>query len=54
VSEVREESMKRETRLVHAGRDPEKNFGVVNPPVYRTSNEAAVAAMPMKTNRGER
>lgn len=29
--------MKRETRLVHAGRDPEKNFGVVNPPVYRAS-----------------
>ena len=29
--------MKRDTRLVHAGREPEKNFGVVNPPVYRTS-----------------
>jgi cystathionine beta-lyase len=29
--------MKRETRLVHAGRDPDKNFGVVNPPVYRAS-----------------
>ncbi len=29
--------MKRETRLVHAGRDPEKNFGVVNPPIYRAS-----------------
>lgn len=29
--------MNRETRLVHAGRDPEKNFGVVNPPIYRAS-----------------
>lgn len=29
--------MKRETRLVHAGRDPERNFGVVNPPIYRAS-----------------
>jgi cystathionine beta-lyase len=29
--------MKRETRLVHAGREPEKHFGIVNPPVYRAS-----------------
>ncbi len=29
--------MKQETRLVHAGRDPGKNFGIVNPPVYRAS-----------------
>ncbi len=29
--------MKKETRLVHAGREPGKNFGVVNPPVYRAS-----------------
>jgi cysteine-S-conjugate beta-lyase len=29
--------MKPETRLVHAGRDPEKNFGIVNPPIYRAS-----------------
>lgn len=29
--------MKPETRLVHAGRHPEKNFGIVNPPVYRAS-----------------
>jgi cysteine-S-conjugate beta-lyase len=29
--------MKPDTRLVHAGRDPERNFGVVNPPVYRAS-----------------
>lgn len=26
-----------ETLLVHAGRDPESNFGVVNPPVYHAS-----------------
>jgi cystathionine beta-lyase len=29
--------MKIDTRLVHAGRDPDKNFGIVNPPVYRAS-----------------
>jgi len=29
--------MKPETRLAHAGRDPDKNFGLVNPPVYRGS-----------------
>ena len=29
--------MKTDTRLVHAGRDPLRNFGVVNPPVYRAS-----------------
>ena len=26
-----------ETRLAHAGRDPDRQFGVVNPPVYRAS-----------------
>lgn len=26
-----------DTRLVHAGRDPQRNFGIVNPPVYRAS-----------------
>jgi cystathionine beta-lyase len=29
--------MKPETRLVHAARDPGRNFGVVNPPIYRAS-----------------
>ena len=29
--------MKEETLLAHAGRDPESNFGIVNPPVYRAS-----------------
>ncbi len=29
--------MKPDTRLVHAGREPEKHFGIVNPPVYRAS-----------------
>ena len=29
--------MKPETRLGHAGRDPDSNFGIVNPPVYRAS-----------------
>ncbi|MCZ6532386.1 MAG: cystathionine beta-lyase [SAR324 cluster bacterium] len=29
--------MKDDTLLVHAGRDPERNFGIVNPPLYRAS-----------------
>ena len=29
--------MRQETRLVHSGRDPERNLGIVNPPVYRAS-----------------
>ncbi|MGH7278451.1 MAG: cystathionine beta-lyase [Candidatus Rokuibacteriota bacterium] len=29
--------MHRETRLVHAGRDPERDSGAVNPPIYRAS-----------------
>jgi cystathionine beta-lyase len=29
--------MDSDTRLVHAGRDPERQFGFVNPPVYRGS-----------------
>ena len=30
-------NMDRETRLVHAGRDPERQEGIVNPPLYRAS-----------------
>ena len=29
--------MKKETEILHAGRDPENNFGIVNPPVYHAS-----------------
>lgn len=29
--------MKKDTRIVTTGRDPERNFGVVNPPVYHAS-----------------
>lgn len=29
--------MRRDTRLVHGGRHPEKQYGLVNPPVYRGS-----------------
>lgn len=29
--------MKPDTRAVHAGRHPDENFGIVNPPVYRAS-----------------
>lgn len=31
------EKLKRDTQLLHAGRDPDANFGVVNPPVYHCS-----------------
>ncbi|HEX3969707.1 MAG TPA: cystathionine beta-lyase [Stellaceae bacterium] len=34
---MRSKSKKPDTLLVHAGRAPEKNFGVVNPPVYHAS-----------------
>ncbi len=29
--------MKKDTLLVHRGRQPEENFGIVNPPVYHAS-----------------
>ena len=29
--------MKKQTRLINAGRNPEANFGIVNPPVYHAS-----------------
>jgi cysteine-S-conjugate beta-lyase len=34
---MRSKSKKLDTLLTHAGRAPEKNFGVVNPPVYHAS-----------------
>jgi cystathionine beta-lyase len=34
---MRSKSKKPDTLLAHAGRSPEKNFGVVNPPVYHAS-----------------
>ncbi len=34
---MRTKSKKPDTLLAHAGRDPEHNFGVVNPPVYHAS-----------------
>lgn len=39
--------MKKDTRLGHAGRNPEDNFGIVNPPVYHASTVTfpTVAAM---------
>lgn len=39
--------MKKETRILHAGRNPKDNFGIVNPPVYHASTVTfpSVAAM---------
>src|SRR5207245_3881990 len=34
---MKSKSRKIDTLLTHAGRDPENNFGVVNPPVYHAS-----------------
>ena len=34
---MRSKSKKPDTLLTHAGRSPEDNFGVVNPPVYHAS-----------------
>jgi cysteine-S-conjugate beta-lyase len=34
---MKSKSRKIDTLLTHAGRDPEQNFGVVNPPVYHAS-----------------
>jgi cystathionine beta-lyase len=34
---MKSKSKKPETLIAHAGRDPEKNFGIVNPPVYHAS-----------------
>ncbi len=48
--------MKKDTRLVTAGRKPEENFGIVNPPVYHASTITypTVAAMEKaKENRYE-
>jgi cysteine-S-conjugate beta-lyase len=37
VAAMRSKSKKPDTLLTHAGRSPESNFGVVNPPVYHAS-----------------
>ncbi|HUE19266.1 MAG TPA: PLP-dependent transferase, partial [Stellaceae bacterium] len=44
---MRSKSKKPDTLLAHAGRDPAKNFGVVNPPVYHASTiiHESVAAL---------
>ena len=34
---MRSKSRKIDTLLTHAGRAPEENFGIVNPPVYHAS-----------------
>ncbi len=46
-SPMRSKSKKTDTLLTHAGRSPESNFGVVNPPVYHASTilHRSVAAL---------
>lgn len=45
---------KPDTRIVHAGRDPDANFGVVNPPVYHASTVLYRSVAEMENNRKER
>ena len=32
--------MKEDTKIVHKGRDPKSNHGIINPPVYHASTIA--------------
>jgi cystathionine beta-lyase len=41
--------VKDETRLVHAGRDPERHYGIVNMPVYRASTVLSPTLADFKT-----
>jgi len=46
--------MKQDTTIVTAGRDPESNLGVVNPPVYHTSTILNPSMATMKANGARR
>lgn len=46
--------MKQDTTIVTAGRDPESNLGVVNPPVYHTSTILNPSMAKMKANGARR
>ncbi len=46
--------MKQDTTIVTAGRDPESNLGVVNPPVYHTSTILNPSMASMKANGARR
>lgn len=56
--DITENDMKQDTTIVSAGRDPEANHGIVNPPVYHTSTiiQESVGEMRRKSDaraRGE-
>jgi len=46
--------MQQETRLVHVARDPLRDSGAVNPPVYRASVIVYPSLQAFSTRRGRR
>lgn len=46
--------MKEDTKIVHKGRDPEANFGIINPPVYHASTIAWGSVAEMERRRDNR
>ena len=46
--------MKEDTKIVHKGRDPDSNFGIINPPVYHASTIAWGSVAEMKRRRENR
>lgn len=46
--------MEEDTRIVHAGRDPGANHGIINPPVYRASTIAWGSVAEMRRRRERR
>ena len=46
--------MKEDTKIVHKGRDPDANHGIINPPVYRASTIAWGSVAEMRYRRDHR
>ena len=46
--------MKEDTKIVHSGRDPKSNHGIINPPVYHASTIAWGSVAEMKYRRDHR
>lgn len=46
--------MKEDTKVVHSGRDPQSNYGIINPPVYRASTIAWGSVAEMRRRRERR
>ena len=46
--------MKEDTKIIHKGRDPKSNHGIINPPVYHASTIAWGSVEEMKYRRDHR